>query len=119
MKIAVAAKGKTVDDQVDDRFARAQNLIIVDTDTMDFEVLENAQNAQAAHGAGVQAAASIANAGVEYVITGHCGPNAFNILNEAGIKVVVGASGTVKEAVEAYKRGELKFADSSDVNRHW
>jgi predicted Fe-Mo cluster-binding NifX family protein len=36
-----------------------------------------------------------------------------------GIKVVVGAYGTVKEVVEKYKKGELKEASGPTVGPHF
>ena len=47
MKIAVSAMGQSLDSQVDPRFGRCQNFIIVDTDTMDFEAISNESSAAA------------------------------------------------------------------------
>ena len=119
MKIAITSTGANLEAEVDPRFGRAQNFIIVDTESGDFEVVDNEQNVDAAQGAGPQAAVSISDKNVEYLLTGHCGPNAFNSLKAAGIKVIVGVGGTVKEAVESFKRGELKATDAPDVQGHW
>ena len=119
MKIAISTKGNDLDADIDPRFGRAQNFIIYDTATSQFEVLENKQNVEAAQGAGIQAAMNIAGKNVEYLITGHCGPNAFRTLNASGIKVITGASGVVKDALERFKKGELKTADAPDVQGHW
>ena len=119
MRVAVSATGNTIDSQVDERFGRASYFVVVDTETMGCEVIENSQNMQAMQGAGVQAAGNVVEADVEYVFTGHCGPKAFRVLSEAGVKIVVGISGTVKDAVEAFKRGELKSTESADVEGHW
>jgi predicted Fe-Mo cluster-binding NifX family protein len=119
MKIAVSATGKSLDSQVDERFGRGGYFVVVDSETMGFDVIENTQNMQAAQGAGVQAAGNVVKSGAECVLTGHCGPKAFRVLSEAGVKIVVGVSGVVKDAVEAYKRGELKPAEGADVQGHW
>jgi len=119
MKIAVTAQGTDPESQVDPRFGRAKYFVVIDTDSDDFEAVDNAQNLNAAQGAGIQAARNVAELGVEAVLTGHCGPNAFRTLTAAGIKVFTGASGSVKEAVEKFKSGELVEASDADVTGHW
>jgi len=102
MKICVSAVASGLDAQVDPRFGRCQYFTIVDTDTMEFESIENASIA-ASGGAGIQSAQFIANKGVGVVLTGNVGPNAYNTLQAAGINIVTGVSGTVREVAEAYK----------------
>jgi len=117
MKIAVSAVGQDLDAQVDPRFGRCQNFVIVDTETMDFEAAAN-DSAGASGGAGIAAAQAIVNKGVEAVLTGNCGPNAFGVLNSAGIKVITGAAGTVKEAIENFKAGKLQAISRPDASPH-
>ena len=119
MKVAVTAQGKTLDSPMDPRFGRAQCFIVVDTDSGDFEVADNQQNLNAAQGAGIQAGKTVADSGAEVLLTGHCGPNAYRTLSAAGVKVVVGAEGSVKEALEKFKNGELKPSEGADVEGHW
>lgn len=119
MKIAVTAQGTDLESQVDPRFGRAKYFAVIDTDSDDLEVVDNAQNLNAAQGAGIQAARNVAELGVEAVLTGHCGPNAFRTLTAAEIKVFTGALGTVKETIEKFKSGELAEATDADVKSHW
>jgi predicted Fe-Mo cluster-binding NifX family protein len=119
MKIAVTSRGEDLSSQVDARFGRARYFVIVETETGEFTALDNEQNLNAAQGAGVQAAQHVAGQGVEAVITGHCGPRAFQVLTAGGIKVFNGLDGTVAEAVEQFKAGELTQADGADVASHW
>ena len=119
MKIAISCSGTSLDAPVDPRFGRAAKFIVLDTETSAFEIHDNVQNLNAAQGAGIQTAQTVSQLGAEAVITGHCGPKAFRTLQAAGVKVVVGAKGTVAEAVEAFKKGELKPAESADVEGHW
>ena len=114
MKICVTSEGKTLDSKVDPRFGRCQFFVIVDTDTLDFEAIEN-QNAQFSGGAGIQSGQLMASKSVKAVLTGNVGPNAFQTLNAAGIQIFTGVGGTVKNAVEKYKKGELKVTESASV----
>ncbi len=119
MKIAVSANGGNLDAAVDPRFGRAAFFILVDTETMEFEAIPNTQNLQAAQGAGIQAASLVAQQKAEAVLTGHCGPKAFQTLKAAKIPVILGASGTVKEAVQNYRQGKYSHADAPNVAGHW
>jgi predicted Fe-Mo cluster-binding NifX family protein len=118
MKIAITSNGRTLESPVDPRFGRAAFFIIVDAEGGAFEAHDNAQNLNAAQGAGIQAAETVSRLGAEVVLTGHCGPKAFRALQAAGIKIVVGVEGTVKEAAERYRRGELCPASAPDVMGH-
>jgi len=118
MKIAVSATGPTLDATVDPRLGRCEYFIIVDPETMEFEGIQNPSTGLM-HGAGIQTAQMIANKGAKVVLTGNCGPNAFQTLSAAGIQVITGVSGKVREAVERYKRGELKPTNQANVSSHF
>jgi len=115
MKIGITAQGSSLDSEVDPRFGRCEYFIIVDSDSLEFEVIENF-SVEAASGAGVQSGQLVATKGVKAILTGNIGPNAFQVLQAAGIEVITGVSGKVKEAIEKYKRGELRAVESSNVN---
>ena len=119
MKIAVSSTGTDLDSPIDPRFGRAPYLVVVDPQTLDFEVVDNAANMNAAKGAGIQAAASVSQKGANALLTGHCGPKAFQALTAAGIKVANDVSGTVRDAVASYNDGRLSFADNPNVDGHW
>ena len=80
MKIAVTSQGKDLNSQVDPRFGRAAYVIIVDSDTNDFKVIDNGENVNAMKGAGIQAASNVVNSGAKVLLTGFCGPNAYKAL---------------------------------------
>jgi predicted Fe-Mo cluster-binding NifX family protein len=107
MKIAVSATAPYLDAELDPRFGRCLYLLVVDTESMEFEAVENPAVA-APGGAGIRAAQAVAETGATAVITGNCGPNAYEALSAAGIEVAVGASGSVRQAVEAYLQGRLQ-----------
>ncbi len=119
MKVIVSSMGESRDSKVDPRFGRAGFFAVVDTDSDHFEVVRNDVGRGAAQGAGIKAAETAVRLGAKAVITGHCGPNAFNALRAAGIAVVSAAEGTVAEALDAYKSGRLKPSESPDVRGHW
>jgi predicted Fe-Mo cluster-binding NifX family protein len=117
MKICVSAVSDSLDAQVEPRFGRSPYLLIVDSESMEFETISNSAIG-AMHGAGIQTAQTVANKGATVVIAGNMGPNAFQALSSTGIKVVTGGFGTVREAVERYKRGELTEIGSPTVSGH-
>jgi len=114
MKICVTSEGGSLDSKVDPRFGRCQYFIIADTDTLEFEAVGN-PNIESMGGAGIQSAQLVASKKIKAVVTGNVGPNAFQTLQAAGIEVFTGAAGTVKEAIEKYKKGEFKAASSPSV----
>ena len=114
MKICITSEGKTLDAKVDSRFGRCQYFIFFDTETGDFQAQENL-NAQFQGGAGIQSGQLMASKGIKAVLTGNVGPNAFQTLNAGGIDIYTGVSGSVKEAIEAYKSGKLKKTESPSV----
>lgn len=116
MKICVTSQGDSLDSQVDPRFGRCQYFIIVDTDTLKSEAIKN-PNIDAMGGAGVQSGQFVAGKQVNVLLTGNVGPNAFQTLQAGGVEVIVGVSGSIKEVVEKYKKGELKPADKPSVER--
>ncbi|MCP4668530.1 MAG: dinitrogenase iron-molybdenum cofactor biosynthesis protein [Deltaproteobacteria bacterium] len=119
MKIAVTSKGADLDAEVDPRFGRAAFLLIVDSESMAFEALDNKENANALKGAGIQAAMMVSDKGAEVLLTGFCGPNAFKAMKAAHIGVANNASGSIRDAVKAYLDGKLPLAQEANVEGQW
>jgi len=114
-KIAVTSEGPSLDDRVDPRFGRAAGFLVVDLETMDIRYIDNGQSQVMGHGAGIQAAELVARAGVSCLLTGYVGPNAFQALTAAGIKVGQNLEGlTVRQAVERYKNGLVEMASGAN-----
>jgi predicted Fe-Mo cluster-binding NifX family protein len=118
MKVAVSSTGKTLDSAIDPRFGRCSYFLVVETGDMSFEAFSN-ESIALGGGAGIQSAQFIASKGATAVLTGNCGPNAMSALSAAGVKVIIGLSGTVREAVEGYKRGDLPSISEANVGAHY
>jgi predicted Fe-Mo cluster-binding NifX family protein len=117
VRIAVSSTGTSPDSNVDPRFGRCAHFVVVDTETGEFEALENS-NTASAQGAGIATAQMIAEQQVEVVLTGNCGPNAYQTLNAAGIDVITGVSGTVRDALDTFKAGKYRPSTRPNVDSH-
>jgi predicted Fe-Mo cluster-binding NifX family protein len=118
MKVAVSSSGRDLDAQIDPRFGRCAYFIILETDDMSFEVFDN-ENIALGGGAGIQSAQFVASKGAKTIITGNAGPNAVRTLSAAGVKVIVGQEGTVRKAIEDYKKRKLKSTTEANVADHY
>ncbi len=120
MKIAISASEKGLKSPVDMRFGRANLFVCYDTDTKETTYHNNSQNLNAAQGAGIQAAQTVANLDVAAVITGHCGPKAFKVLQTAQVAIYYVKTGIpVEEAIQLLADGKLSLAKGADVESHW
>jgi predicted Fe-Mo cluster-binding NifX family protein len=118
MKVAVSSSGTNLDSQIDPRFGRCAYFIIVDTDDMSFEAFDNEAIALGG-GAGIQSSQFVVSKGAEAIITGNVGPNAVHTLSAAGVKIFPGQTGSVRDAVERYRTGEIKPQGSPNVDNHY
>lgn len=120
MKIAITTTGKDLGAPFESRFGRAPGFIIYDSDKISFEFIDNQTNLNAAQGAGIQAATNIVKAGAKALISGHCGPKAFAVLNNAGVVIYTTSEvETVAQAIEFFVLGKLKEIQSADAVGHW
>lgn len=119
MKIAFSTSGDHLAAALDSRFGRAPKFLIYDLETKSFELIDNRQNLEAAQGAGIQTAQNIVATGAGAIVTGHCGPKAFRVLQAAGIKVFNTDAPTVTEALQRYCNGQLAEASAASVEGHW
>ncbi len=117
MNICISSTGTDLNAHVDHRFGRCSYFLMVDTETMKTHIIPNAA-VSSSGGAGIQAAQIVAKQKVHAVITGNIGPNAFQILQAAGIKVFTGAQGTIRSALDTFKNGKLKETSSANVETH-
>jgi predicted Fe-Mo cluster-binding NifX family protein len=81
--------------------------LLWDFETKTFTLIENSQNLQALQGAGIQSAQNVINTGAEALVTGHCGPKAFKVLQAAGIPIYVAESLPIRELIDSFEKGTL------------
>lgn len=119
MKIVFTTSGNDLDASLDSRFGRAPKFLVYDTDSESHEVVQNLHNLNAAQGAGIQSAQTVAGLEADAVVTGHCGPKAFRVLAEAGIEIYCSHGPTIRDALDALTADELPRAAGADVEGHW
>mgnify|MGYP000890870646 CR=1 FL=1 len=106
MKVVVPANGADLDAPVSPVFGRCAVFVLVDPDTMEFEALPNPA-VDAPGGAGVQSAQAVLQRGASAVIAPSLGPNAFRVIQSAGVPAYRLEGATVREVVEAFRDGRL------------
>ena len=117
MRVVVSAQGNNLDAPASPVFGRCPTYLFVDTETFEFEAIPNPAMSQAG-GAGIQAAQFVVKHGAEAVLTGNLGPNAFGVLQAAGVPGYLVAEGTVRQAVEAHRAGQLQPMAGANVAGH-
>jgi predicted Fe-Mo cluster-binding NifX family protein len=111
MKIAVTTSAPDLQAQIDPRFGRCPYFLIVETDDLSFEAVEN-PNLGLSSGAGIQSAQLLAERGVKQVLTGNCGPNAHSTLSAAagvGEWAAVWAEEWAAEWVAGWEAAEAEY----------
>ncbi|MBN1786621.1 MAG: NifB/NifX family molybdenum-iron cluster-binding protein [Candidatus Methanofastidiosa archaeon] len=106
MKIAFTTSGNTLEDAIDPRFGRCDNFLIYD-DSEDSSYSIRNEGSSSGGGAGIKAAQTLIDNGVNVVITGNVGPNAFKTMSLAGIEIHSNASGKIKDTLAKYREGSL------------
>jgi predicted Fe-Mo cluster-binding NifX family protein len=119
VKVVFTTSGADLNAPLDSRFGRAPKFLVYDLGSETFEVIDNSQNLNAAQGAGIQSAQTVAGLGVGALVTGHCGPKAFRALQAAGIRIFNTDAQTIAEALDRFRLGKLSEATSADVEGHW
>jgi predicted Fe-Mo cluster-binding NifX family protein len=119
MILAFPANGKDLNADIDQRFGRCTYFVSYDTESKEVAYVSNEQNYQAAQGAGIQSATNVVNMKANACLTSHCGPKAFRVFETAGVKVILGVSGKISDAIKRFEKDELKYSVSADVEGHW
>lgn len=119
MQIAVTSCGENLEAEVDPSFSACSKLLIVLTGTMSYMVVENAQSIGLLQRTGMHTAQNIAREEPDVVLTGDCGREASKFLQAAGIRVVTGVTGEIRDAVRAYLEGRSRAPTVASVEPHW
>ncbi len=106
MRVVIPANGADLDAPTSPIFGRSRLFILVDPETLEFEALPNPA-LDAPGGAGVQAAQTVLQHGIRAVIAPSLGPNAFRVIQAAGIPAYRMEGATVREVVAAFNAGQL------------
>lgn len=117
MNIVFTTTGGDLNAPLDPRFGRAARFLVYNSDTAGCELVDN-QNLNASHGAGIQAAETVVGLGAKALVTGHCGPKAFRVLQAAGVAIYTTEATTVAEALALYREGKLSRALAANAQGH-
>lgn len=120
MKIAIACLKDSEKTEISPRLGRSPWIGLYDTESGNWEFVENSQNLNAAQGAGIQTAQNIVNAGAKVVLTPNTGPKALHVLKAAGVEIYqTPAVKNIGECIELYNSNTLKKIESANVEGHW
>ncbi|HID71204.1 MAG TPA: dinitrogenase iron-molybdenum cofactor biosynthesis protein [Thermoplasmata archaeon] len=114
MKLVLTSKGKDLKSEVDEIFGRCSYFCLLSPESMEHEFFENPAFSSAG-GAGVKAAQWVINSGAKVLLTGNVGPKAFSTLLSGGVEIYTVKGVTLQEAVEKWKRGELKRLEKLSI----
>lgn len=117
MRLAISTRGQDANSPVDLHFGRTRYFRIVDSDSGEETVLDNAGAANAAQGAGIQTARRLVRLGVQAVLTGSVGPNAWQVLQAAKIRIYSVMDGSVEQVLRSFRDGQLQPITENEV-RH-
>ncbi len=114
MIICLPADENNENSMVSPSFGRCPYYAFYDTELNKFNIMPNPA-ANAMGGAGIQASQFIANKGAKVALTVNMGPNSGEVLTSAGVKIIIGVTGTLRDAVERFKRGEFSEKEGRKV----
>lgn len=117
MKIAFSSQSDTPGSRLDPRFGRCALFLLFDAESGEWERLPNPA-LSASGGAGLQAAQALAERGVQAVVSGAFGPNAFTALRAAAIEMYAADEGPIEDLLRQMQGGELEIVSSATAPAH-
>ncbi|MBN2733475.1 MAG: NifB/NifX family molybdenum-iron cluster-binding protein [Methanomicrobiaceae archaeon] len=104
MKICITSKEESPESRVEKSFGRTPFIAVYDTESKEFNFIENT-NRNLAGGVGPKTAQMVINCGAKILITGMIGENAKNVIDAAEIRIItVSDEKTIKEAVSDFEK---------------
>jgi len=120
MKVAISTSGRDLECEVHQRFGRTPWMLYVDTtNKVEPEAVSSGDHAGADQGVGIQTAREVVAHGAQILLTGHCGPRAYEVLKSAGVYVYTGVEGTAADALAWLAGGYLVPTGKADRAEHW
>lgn len=107
------------DKSISNTFGRAVLFAVINSESNSVDYIENTQNLNAVQGAGIQSAQKVINNNGNILITKHCGPKAFKVLQSESIRVFLTNSNDLSEAIKLYNKGQLEELTQANVDGHW
>ena len=105
-----------LDDTVGEHFGRVPTYTVFDTETEAVEIIDNTSEHMGGSGYPAELLGSL---DIDVLICSGLGRRAIQMLSERGIEICTDATGTAREAVEAWTGGSLTSAGQDDAcTRH-
>jgi len=120
MNVAVTSQGKDMTSDVDPRLGRSRFLVVVDTDTGQLAAHDNSETPNTVQDPGSEAARKVVQLGIKTLITGNIGNQTLAILEAGNVEAWTGPVGSVGDAVERFKAGQLEKGNQlHDEKYYW
>jgi len=101
-KYLIASTGDNLDSKISGRFGHADNFIVADPETMEYEIFAGVPKEAKTFGI-----ARFIRYNIAKVLVGNIGPSTFNEAKANGLEVYLCRRMTVREAIEKVKNGEI------------
>jgi len=113
MKVCLPTNGdRGLDEIICEHFGRAPTFTVVDTDTGKTDIVENTSEHMGGTGKPPE---QIIKTGAKVLICSGLGPRAIIMLSDNGLSIYVGATGTVRQAIELWQNGKLMLANEENA----
>ena len=111
--IAIPTQGEGgLEDSVGQHFGRVPTYTLIEPETRETMVIQNTSHHM---GGRMQPPELLQNEGATILVCRGLGRRAIDLFNQYGIKVYIGAEGTVTDALKQYEKGQLTLASMDDA----